>query len=43
MIHPEIGNNIDTLSVPITVINDKKTFEGTIGPNEVLNELLRGN
>ncbi len=43
MAHPEIGNNFDTLSVPLTVINDRKTFEGIIGPNEVLKELIRGN
>ena len=43
MVHPEIGDNFNTLSVPMTVINDKKTFEGTIGPNEVLKELIRGN
>jgi alkyl hydroperoxide reductase subunit AhpF len=43
IVHPEIGNNFDTLSVPMTVINDKKTFEGTIGPNEVLKELIGGN
>jgi alkyl hydroperoxide reductase subunit AhpF len=43
IVHPEIGNNFDKLSVPMTVINDKKTFEGTIGPNEVLKELIRGN
>jgi alkyl hydroperoxide reductase subunit AhpF len=43
MVHPEIGNNFDTLSVPMTVINDKKKFEGMIGPNEVLKELMRGN
>ena len=43
IVHPEIGDNFDTLSVPMTVINDKKTFEGTIGPNEVLKELIRGN
>jgi len=43
IVHPEIGDNFDTLSVPMTVINDKKTFEGTIGPNDVLKELIRGN
>ena len=43
MVHREIGYNFDTLSVPMTVVNDKKTFEGTIGPNEVLKELIRGN
>ena len=41
--HPEIGNNYNSLSVPMTIVNDKKMFEGMISPNEVLVELTRGN
>ena len=41
--HPDIGESYDVTSVPYTVINDKKTFVGMIGPDEILQELIGGN
>ncbi|MHA1193742.1 MAG: thioredoxin family protein [Promethearchaeota archaeon] len=43
MAHPDIGESYDVSSVPYTIINDKKTFIGMIGPEEVLQELIGGN
>ena len=43
MAHPDIGESYDLSSVPYTVINDKKTFLGMVGPDEVLQELIGGN
>ncbi|MHA1748892.1 MAG: thioredoxin family protein, partial [Promethearchaeota archaeon] len=43
MAHPDIGESYDVSSVPYTVINDKKTFIGMVGPEEVLQELIGGN
>ena len=43
MKHPDISESHNVSSVPYTVINDKKTFYGMVGPNEVLQELIRGN
>lgn len=43
MAHPDISESYDVSSVPYTVINDKKTFIGMVGPEEVLQELVGGN
>ena len=42
MAHPDIGESYNVSSVPCTVINDKKTFIGMVGPDEVLQELIGG-
>ncbi len=41
--HSDISESFDISSVPITVINDKKTFTGMVGPDEVMQELIGGN
>ena len=43
MAHPDINESHDVSSVPYTVINDKKSFIGMVGPDEVLQELIGGN
>jgi len=43
MTHPDIGKSYDVSSVPFTIINDKKTFIGMVGAEEVLQELIGGN
>lgn len=43
MTHPDISESYDVTSVPYTIINDKKTYIGMIGPNEILQELIGGN
>jgi len=43
MAHPDINESYDVSSVPLTVINDKKSFIGMVGPDEVLQELIGGN
>ena len=43
MAHPDINESYDVSSVPLTVINDKKSFIGMVGPAEVLQELIGGN
>jgi len=42
MAHPDISESYDVSSVPYTVINDAKTFNGMVGPEEVLFELIGG-
>jgi len=43
MAHPDINESHNVSSVPYTVINDKKSFIGMVGPDEVLQELIGGN
>ncbi|MBY9017238.1 MAG: thioredoxin family protein [Candidatus Lokiarchaeota archaeon] len=42
MAHSDIAESYDVSSVPYTVINDKKSFIGMVGPEEVLQELIGG-
>ncbi|MFW9828971.1 MAG: thioredoxin family protein [Candidatus Thorarchaeota archaeon] len=41
--NPDIGQYYDAAGVPYTIINDKKTLVGLIGPNEILRALIGGN
>ncbi|MFW9952235.1 MAG: thioredoxin family protein [Candidatus Thorarchaeota archaeon] len=41
--NPDIGQYYDAAGVPYTIINDKKTLVGMIGPNEIMRELIGGN
>jgi alkyl hydroperoxide reductase subunit AhpF len=41
--NPDIGQYYDAAGVPYTIINDKKTLVGMIGPNEILRALIGGN
>ncbi len=43
MANPDIGQYYDAAGVPYTIINDKKTLVGMVGPNEILRELIGGN
>jgi len=39
----DIGQYYDASGVPYTIINDRKTLVGMVGPNEILRELIGGN
>ena len=39
----DIARYYDSQGVPYTIINDKKTLVGMVGPNEILRELIGGN
>lgn len=39
----DIARYYDSSGVPYTIINDKKTLVGMVGPNEILRELIGGN
>ncbi len=41
--NPDIGQYYDAAGVPYTIINDKKTLVGMVGPNDILRELIGGN
>ena len=41
--NPDIGQYYDAAGVPYTIINDKKTLVGMVGPNEIIRELIGGN
>ncbi|MFW9937873.1 MAG: thioredoxin family protein [Candidatus Thorarchaeota archaeon] len=41
--NPDIGQYYDAAGVPYTIINDKKTLVGMVGPNEIMRELIGGN
>lgn len=41
--NPDIGQYYDAAGVPYTIINDKKTLVGMIGPTEILRALIGGN
>ncbi|MFX0033060.1 MAG: thioredoxin family protein [Candidatus Hodarchaeota archaeon] len=41
--NPDIGQYYDAAGVPYTIINDKKTIAGMVGPNEILRALIGGN
>ncbi|MFX0056668.1 MAG: thioredoxin family protein [Candidatus Hodarchaeota archaeon] len=43
MANPDIGQYYDAAGVPYTIINDKKTLVGMVGPNEIMRELIGGN
>jgi len=43
MANPDIGQYYDAAGVPYTIINDKKTLVGMVGPNEILRALIGGN
>ncbi|TFF86598.1 MAG: hypothetical protein EU517_00255 [Promethearchaeota archaeon] len=43
MANPDIGQYYDAAGVPYTVINDRKTLAGMIGPNEIIRELIGSN
>jgi len=40
--NPDIGQYYDAAGVPYTIINDKKTLVGMVGPNEIMRELIGG-
>jgi alkyl hydroperoxide reductase subunit AhpF len=42
MANPDIGQYYDASGVPYTIINDKKTLVGMVGPNEIIRELIGG-
>jgi len=39
----DIGQYYDASGVPYTIVNDRKTLVGMIGPNEIIRELIGGN
>lgn len=39
----DIARYYDSKGVPYTIINDRKTLVGMVGPNEILRELIGGN
>ena len=41
--NPDIGQFYEASGVPYTIINDKKTLVGMVGPNEIMRELLGRN
>ena len=41
--NPDIGQYYDAAGVPYTIINDRKTLVGMVGPNEIIRELIGGN
>jgi alkyl hydroperoxide reductase subunit AhpF len=41
--NPDIGQYYDASGVPYTIINDRKTLVGMVGPNEIMRELIGGN
>ena len=41
--NPDIGQYYDAAGVPYTIINDKKTLVGMVGPNEIIRELIGSN
>ena len=41
--NPDIAQFYDAAGVPYTIINDKKTLVGMVGPNEILRALTGGN
>jgi thiol-disulfide isomerase/thioredoxin len=41
--NPDIGQYYDASGVPYTIINDKKTLAGMVGPNEIIRELIGSN
>ncbi|MFW9771666.1 MAG: thioredoxin family protein, partial [Candidatus Thorarchaeota archaeon] len=41
--NPDIGQYYDAAGVPYTIINDKRTIAGMVGPNEILRALIGGN
>jgi alkyl hydroperoxide reductase subunit AhpF len=41
--NPDIGHYYDAAGVPYTIINDRKTLVGAVGPNEIIRELIGGN
>jgi len=43
MANPDIGQYYDASGVPYTIINDKKTLVGMVGPQEILRALIGGN
>ena len=43
MANPDIGQYYDASGVPYTIINDRKTLVGMVGPNEILRALIGGN
>ncbi|MHA1150428.1 MAG: thioredoxin family protein [Promethearchaeota archaeon] len=43
MANPDIGQYYDAAGVPYTIINDKKTLTGMVGPDVILRELIGGN
>lgn len=43
MANPDIGQYYDAAGVPYTIINDRKTLTGMVGPDVILRELIGGN
>ena len=41
--NPDIGQYYDAAGVPYTIVNDRKTLVGMVGPNEIIRELIGGN
>lgn len=39
----DIGQYYDASGVPYTIVNDRKTLVGMVGPNEIIRELIGGN
>ncbi len=43
MSNPDIGQYYDAAGVPYTIINDRQTLKGMVGPNEILRALIGSN
>ncbi len=43
MSNPDIGQYYDAAGVPYTIINDRLTLKGMVGPNEILQALIGSN